>query len=29
MNALYVLGSVITLLLFLYLGYALIRAEDL
>ncbi|MBU6403922.1 MAG: K(+)-transporting ATPase subunit F [Metallibacterium scheffleri] len=28
MNALYVLGSVITLLLFLYLGYALIRAED-
>ncbi|MHB1616658.1 MAG: K(+)-transporting ATPase subunit F [Metallibacterium sp.] len=28
MNALYVLGGVITLLLFLYLGYALIRAED-
>ena len=28
MNALYVLGGVISLLLFLYLGYALIRAED-
>ncbi|MHB1669003.1 K(+)-transporting ATPase subunit F [Thiomonas sp.] len=28
MNALYVLGGVVTLLLFVYLGYALIRAED-
>ncbi|OIQ88618.1 F subunit of K+-transporting ATPase (potass_KdpF) [mine drainage metagenome] len=28
MNALYLLGGVVTLLLFVYLGYALIRAED-
>ncbi|OIQ72059.1 F subunit of K+-transporting ATPase (potass_KdpF) [mine drainage metagenome] len=28
MNALYVLGGVVTVLLFVYLGYALIRAED-
>lgn len=28
MNTLYVLGGVITVLLCVYLGYALIRAED-
>jgi K+-transporting ATPase KdpF subunit len=28
MNALYVLGGVVTVLLFVYLGYALIHAED-
>lgn len=28
MNALYVLGGIVTVLLFVYLGYALIRAEE-
>lgn len=28
MNGLYVLGGIVTLLLLVYLGYALIRAED-
>ncbi|MBW4047720.1 MAG: potassium-transporting ATPase subunit F [Proteobacteria bacterium] len=28
MNALYLLGGVVTLLLFVYLGWALVRAED-
>lgn len=28
MNALYVLGGIVTLLLLVYLGYALVRAED-
>jgi K+-transporting ATPase KdpF subunit len=28
MNTLYLLGGVVTVVLFVYLGYALIRAED-
>lgn len=28
MNTLYLIGGVVTLLLFVYLGWALVRAED-
>jgi K+-transporting ATPase KdpF subunit len=28
MNALYIAGGIVTVLLFVYLGYALVRAED-
>lgn len=28
MNALYLIGAAVTLLLFAYLGWALVRAED-
>lgn len=28
MNPLYLIGGVVTLLLFVYLGWALVRAED-
>ena len=28
MNALYVVGGIVTVLVFIYLGYALVRAED-
>ena len=28
MNSLYLIGGVVTLLLFVYLGWALVRAED-